>query len=172
MTILLLATLLTQAPMDVPLRTAERPVLTLREVPYHGGPIPENARVVRRDNDAMFVTGAVVGGLPYLMSLAFGISFGPIIWAFGDDPQWFALVLPVVGPFLAMSLVDPGSSNRNALLVTHGINAGLQTLGVVLMATAALTKSTVLVIDDTEAEVTVGPLPVEGGGGLALRLRY
>lgn len=129
-----------------------------RELSYEEGmPIPPGARVVERDRPGLWLTGSIVFGSLYLLSvLAASSEAGSDL-----DPLW----IPFVGPWLALSNVP---RDVRPSLVVDGIG---QIVGAVLIVLGLAWKRKVLVID---GEVGRRAFRVEpstfGGRGLGVGL--
>jgi len=157
-------------------------VLRLRtEEPYQGGPIPENARVMRRDNSGWVVAGGLTLLLSYtgttaVSSVAFPLLLGAQDTSDGRiDVSPVALLIPVVGPFLSFGFhdgprYDPAVS---AVLQSASLISGvLQLGGLVTALVAYFTQELVLVFEDGYASAELLPGSPGATTGVSLRIRW
>ncbi len=110
---------------DAPL--VEIPPAGPREEPYYGGPVPPGAKLVE-ERHALVGVGAVVLGIPYLLSFTIGamvtyvnllvlLAGAPMLWEFP------LLMVPVIGPFLGYLASGAQHQNKVILLVDGSIQA-------------------------------------------------
>lgn len=136
-----------------------------RKLPYEAGqPSPPGYHLVERPRTGAIITGSVVFGVTYGFTAVLGFLAAVIDSHLGEredaDDKYLSLMIPVGGPIALMAI--EGEVNQGLILVT-----ALQAAGVGLIVFGATTRSRTLVLD-RPALGALGPMPVAGGGGLAL----
>lgn len=121
------------SPQDVTLNPGVSPTtraqLMPMEVPYRRGQLtPAGYRLDSHEDRTLAITGAVVFALWYFVALASALGDS------GDQRANDALLVPVVGPFVAAELVQHEDAGHVAYLV-YG---AMQTAGVGLMVLSEL----------------------------------
>lgn len=133
-----------------------------------GQPVPYGYHEEERVRKGLVISGAVVGGVLYIISTMIASLGADIASSNGGDNKTAWLYLPVLGPFLEMSETG-GSSSANEFLVLDGL---AQAAGVTMLIAGIMYPKHLLVRNDL---ATVGVLPMKigmEGEGLGLVGRF
>jgi hypothetical protein len=145
------------------------PARRMRVVPYNGGPIPPGATLRTRRHTGLVVGGAVLFGVPYLISLFVGVAC--VDSSLGCPAgQW--LMAPVIGPIIAGA--QGGGGGWLSLGVLDGV---LQAGGLTMFILGlALTNQELVMYGESDphnrrTQWAVAPLAPGADVGATLTLR-
>jgi hypothetical protein len=135
-------------------------------------PVPKGYRVERRRLRGLIISGSLVFGIPYAVSLAYA----------PNEPYLNWLVVPVVGPLLASEAIrecDDSSfaDQRGCVYDTEGVATGLRFDGILQMIGAGLlipglaVRRPILVRDPT-ASLQITPMRLGHGHGVGIVGRF
>ncbi len=137
-----------------------------------GGDAPVRDRVDHdgwRPNRALLMTGLILGGAPYVGSIAVAASSRHV----GDSNLW----IPIIGPYIDVanrggcpaSGSCPGETGNKALLITDGV---IQTIGAIEILGSFIFSDTVhttaTVTTSSGASVTFAPSKIGPGSAYGL----
>jgi hypothetical protein len=161
-------------PYGYPPPTASRPAT----LPYEEGqPVPEGYRVVSKPIRGLVIAGSVTTGAMWILGVSIASGGG-----FANGSGW--LVLPVLGPWVAMgvrrsscagrsNLVDTATCTADdSLLRTVYVMDGLVQAAGAAMFIAGLAATRTELVRTDMAKVTVTPMPVGSGYGLGAFGRF
>jgi len=135
-----------------------------------GEPIPYGYHEEARVRKGLVISGAVVGGVLYIISTMIASLGADIASENGGDNKTAWMYLPVLGPFLEMSETSgSGAATANEFLVLDGL---AQAAGLTMLIAGLMYPRHLLVRNDL---ATVGVLPMKigmEGEGLGLVGRF
>jgi hypothetical protein len=140
-----------------------------------GDPIPPGYDLQTRANRGLLIAGFTVWGTPYLISLVTGTV--ALLSDDRDADTFWPLLVPVGGPFIALSTLDAEGSGIFWLTVDGVVQAG----GVLMVAAAFASEDMVLErrqepgewpSPNARAGAELRPAVLVGPGSAALRWRF
>jgi hypothetical protein len=142
----------------------------MRVLPYNGGPIPPGATLRTRRHTGLVVGGAVLFGVPYIISLSVGAVCTDS--RYGCTPAaWY--MLPVIGPIIT------GAQTNGGLLAFGMVNAIVQAGGLTMFILGLAMSSQELVVygeNDTHrnrrAQWSVAPVAAGAQVGATLSVAH
>jgi len=134
-------------------------------VPYQGGAIPSYAQLETRPDGVFIATGVSILGASYAGALLYGLATCSAQETCRQGSAF--LYIPVVGPFITAA--NAPTSGGAALAAFDG---GLQTLGLVLTATAFIKPRKFVIWQDKVGRVEVTPSAPGAVAGLSLTLSH
>lgn len=122
---------------------------------YQGGVVPPGYHLEERANKALVISGSLIFGLPYLLSV-----YGAVVGADSNEAPFAALFVPVIGPFIVAGSFDSGgySGVAQMFFVADGF---MQATGAALFIAGFLKPRKYVVRGEApvayEPELRVGP---------------
>jgi hypothetical protein len=126
-----------------------------------GDPIPNGYRVETRAREWAILVGAVIFGIPYLLSAGVAAIGTRIKLPFG------ALFVPAIGPFIQMGIAASATGD-----LVFAIDGSVQTLGLVLLVYGITSRESVLVRNDVATTRIVPMAMGKGGYGVGLHVQF
>lgn len=158
------------APAPAPVVVAPQPVAPAPVVVSGDAPVRDSVdHDGWRPNRALLMTGLILGGVPYVASMAVAATSGHV----GDSNLW----IPIVGPYIDVanrggcpaSGSCAGETGNKALLVTDGV---IQTIGAIEILGSFIfsdsVRTTAVVTTSSGASVTFAPAKVGPGSAYGL----
>jgi hypothetical protein len=158
------------APAAAPVVVAPEPVAPAPVVASSDAPVRDTAEHDEwRPNRALLMTGLILGGVPYVASMAVAASSGHV----GDSNLW----IPIVGPYVDLgnrggcpaSGSCAAETGNKALLIGDGV---IQTIGAIEILGSFIfpdtVRTTATVTTSSGASVTFAPAKVGSAGAYGL----
>ncbi len=137
-----------------------------------GADVPEGYEPGTRARKGLIIGGAITFGVSWLAAVAYGTHRANEgrrdRWDGDDDvPAEAILYVPLAGPWIALSTLEPNRREAGAFIADGVLQAG----GLAMLAAGLFAKETVLVKSES-AEVSAAPLVGPDGSGIALSGRF
>jgi hypothetical protein len=154
-------------PPYVPSYAAAKPV-TVRTVPYNGGPVPDGATLKTKRSNVLLGAGLITMGSLYVISAVYAMaacSPGDSAESCPSNTAW--LYLPVAGPFIAAASPEASYGGRNLAI----FDGAFQAAGLITAIAVLATSEDVLEYRDTPVgRVSIRPSAPAALAGASVRV--